>query len=362
MGGVRGAALREPASLKHELVGKEVLLNDSELRTVLRRHGIGAREICEVLLPTEPRPLRNLVSSDLDADRVDYLLRTAHHTGLPYGAVDIEYLLSQFCVDGEGNVCVSAKALRTAEHLLLCRYFDYQQVSYHKTTVGFECLLKRLFRRLLEKKRAHCSPVDIKEMIRRDTWKGFDDESVLNLIRSVFLGAGESAGSPFRLMATALLERRPPGLLGEIEQLIHRDDRDEFQAKQAEIQRWIMSGGKGIRNARTLVFEWSATTAFTKIGRRVSLEEAFEGDGEAAGDAERLEERYREVIRVLPRRSTRSRPIMQLKGSLMHPLADRAFVRMRVYAALPGDREGRRASQRLRRSLHRDLRALPWVD
>ena len=44
----------------------------------------------------EPAPrFANLVSSDLDADRIDYLMRTAHYTGLPYGSVDLAYLLSQ---------------------------------------------------------------------------------------------------------------------------------------------------------------------------------------------------------------------------------------------------------------------------
>lgn len=46
-----------------------------------------------------PDYVTTLVSSDLDFDRLDYLLRTAHHSRLPYGGVDIEYIINQTNLD-----------------------------------------------------------------------------------------------------------------------------------------------------------------------------------------------------------------------------------------------------------------------
>ncbi len=78
----------------HERVGKEVLTRDSELQELLARYGYRPEEIYSVFIREQPPRFANLISSDLDADRIDYLLRTAHHTGLPYGSVDVDYLLT----------------------------------------------------------------------------------------------------------------------------------------------------------------------------------------------------------------------------------------------------------------------------
>jgi HD superfamily phosphohydrolase len=124
--------------IKHEQVGKRVLTLDPELLSI--KPADSWREIASIFAREGPQTFGNLISSDLDADRIDYLMRTAHHTGLPYGNVDIEYLLSQVRIDAKNRVCFSDSALRAAEHLLVCRYFDYQQVAFNKTVAGLEWL------------------------------------------------------------------------------------------------------------------------------------------------------------------------------------------------------------------------------
>ncbi len=78
----------------HERVGKEVLTRDKEICELLDDSGYSPQEIYSVFVREEPPRFANLISADLDADRIDYLLRTAHHTGLPYGSVDLDYLLT----------------------------------------------------------------------------------------------------------------------------------------------------------------------------------------------------------------------------------------------------------------------------
>lgn len=151
---------------KHERVGKEVLLKDAEINAVLKKHGIESEEIFSIFMRERPqKKFANLISSDLDADRIDYLLRTAHHTGLPYGSVDLSYLLSRIAVDKDLKICLNSKALRTADHFLLCRYFDYQQVTHHKTLVGLELVLRDVIHELLKENYFTCSAADISKRI-----------------------------------------------------------------------------------------------------------------------------------------------------------------------------------------------------
>jgi HD superfamily phosphohydrolase len=69
----------------HERVGKEVITQDPTIRRRLKQAEIDPKSIYSIFLRENPPRFSNLISSDLDADRIDYLLRTAHHTGLPYG-------------------------------------------------------------------------------------------------------------------------------------------------------------------------------------------------------------------------------------------------------------------------------------
>jgi len=90
----RGDALLEPDAqpintINHEMVGKRILEYDPEITEVLRTFDIEPNSISAIFNRSQPDTLTNLISSDLDADRIDYLLRTAYFSGLPYGGVDL---------------------------------------------------------------------------------------------------------------------------------------------------------------------------------------------------------------------------------------------------------------------------------
>ncbi len=128
--GSTSATLLPPRSapLKHEQVGKIIVTKDVEISDVLSQAGFDPSNIARIFTREGPLKFANLISSDLDADRLDYLARTAKHTGLPYGNTDIDYLVEHLCVDDNDppRICLDGKALRSAEHMLLARYFDYQ--------------------------------------------------------------------------------------------------------------------------------------------------------------------------------------------------------------------------------------------
>jgi hypothetical protein len=90
-----------------------------------------------------------LVSGELDVDRMDYLVRDAHHTGVPYGTIDHERLIRELAfVDGElvlreGNV-------QTAESLLLARALMNPTVYSHPVARISKAMLRRAAERLLD--------------------------------------------------------------------------------------------------------------------------------------------------------------------------------------------------------------------
>jgi HD superfamily phosphohydrolase len=90
-----------------------------------------------------------LLSSDLDVDRMDYLIRDAHSTGVSYGFIDIDRLIGTLTVDDEKFLAIEDKGRQALEDFLLARYHMYQVVYYHKTVVGFELMLQRVYQELM---------------------------------------------------------------------------------------------------------------------------------------------------------------------------------------------------------------------
>ncbi len=95
-----------------------------------------------------PSILTQIVSSQLDADRADYLLRDSHATGAQYGVFDLKWLLLQQKVDPDKKrLCVGKKAAAAAEAYVFARHHMYQTVYFHKTTRAAEVMLKLIFQR-----------------------------------------------------------------------------------------------------------------------------------------------------------------------------------------------------------------------
>ena len=95
-----------------------------------------------------PAYLTQIVTSQLDADRFDYLLRDSRSTGTDYGRFDLEWLLLHLHVDEDNNrFFLSHKALFAAESYVFARYHMYRSVYFHKTTRAAEVMLRMLFKR-----------------------------------------------------------------------------------------------------------------------------------------------------------------------------------------------------------------------
>lgn len=94
-----------------------------------------------------------LISSQLDADRMDYLLRDSYFTAVTNGNYDLERLISSLSLDTKDNnivVCVDEKYISTLEQYILARYHMYKEVYYHPFKCEMETVVQKIFYRLYE--------------------------------------------------------------------------------------------------------------------------------------------------------------------------------------------------------------------
>lgn len=165
-----------------------------------------------------PAYLTHVVSSQLDADRFDYLLRDSYAAGVGYGDFDHRWLISHLHVDEDNSrLYLSHKALLAAEAYIFARYHMYRTVYFHKTTRAAEVMLRLLFKKYssLVKGKPYGEAMAVVEDVPSEIVKAFsgrmtlgeylklDDHSVTQ-----FLKACESSSDPtLRDLGGGLLNR-----------------------------------------------------------------------------------------------------------------------------------------------------------
>lgn len=212
-----------PLSYDHEPLGEQIIRKNPELAEIMVRHDIDPATIADKFAKVVPDPLIGIISSDLDCDRLDYLKRTAHNSGAPYGSVDIRFLIDQATVDDNGTFCFHPKAARAADHLLVSRYFDYMQVPYNKTVAALEWSLVTSLRALLERGIIDCSSAAVDAMIVNGLWNHFDDQKLMGHFREL---ASEIRLEPKEAVLhrhlQAVLDRRPAKLIAGWDEVMPR--------------------------------------------------------------------------------------------------------------------------------------------
>lgn len=167
------AALRLPAWMGGDAEGQAShedftakLLLDSELSGLIDRvyapHGITPALVASLVTGQLPPGavgfveggvdwapvLRAIVSGELDADRMDYLLRDSFYTGVNYGRYDLEWILQNLSAverEGKAVLALSKAAIFAFEDFLLSRYHMFLSVYFHHTSVSFDWMLRRYY-------------------------------------------------------------------------------------------------------------------------------------------------------------------------------------------------------------------------
>jgi HD superfamily phosphohydrolase len=139
------------SKIHHETITKRIILEDSEVHRVLEDAKPGlSKTVASILDHTHPKAvLTQFVSSQLDADRMDYLLRDAYFTGTSYGQYDLERILRTFKVAND-KLTVKESGVHSIEDYIMARYHMYYQVYYHPVGRSVEAILIGFFRRLMD--------------------------------------------------------------------------------------------------------------------------------------------------------------------------------------------------------------------
>jgi HD superfamily phosphohydrolase len=106
-------------------------------------------QVIQVYLKKHPVPLVwQLVTSQLDCDRLDYLMRDSYFTGASYGRIDLDRILMALRYDPVSQQLVVAhKGMAAVEHYLIVRYFMYAQVYNHPKNIAASWILAQAMNR-----------------------------------------------------------------------------------------------------------------------------------------------------------------------------------------------------------------------
>lgn len=141
----------------HEDRSIQIITGDTKIRKILSEYDKGLPQKIERILKAEADDIyHSIVSSQFDADRIDYLLRDRYMAGVESGGFDLEWILD--CLEigevfdtqenGESislpSLYLNHKGIGAAENYILTRFQYYDHIYFHKTTRGAEKLLGML--------------------------------------------------------------------------------------------------------------------------------------------------------------------------------------------------------------------------
>jgi HD superfamily phosphohydrolase len=198
-----------------------------------RNYGISSNDVAAILeggIEAGPALFwRDLLTNQLDADRMDYLLRDSHHIGVSYGKYDLARLVATIVAyrDAEKDVPrigISSGGWNAAESLIMARYSMFKQVYLHKTRIAFDIHIRGAIKSMLPGGVFPC-PVEagLKRYLEWDDWK------VLGLLAA---GEGGEHGERLRKRNQYRLVYRSKDFPKDLDELA-AEDANLLKVKQA---------------------------------------------------------------------------------------------------------------------------------
>ena len=207
----------EMYGLHHEAWSGRLIREHPALRDRLEAHAPGTASVVADLLEHGRHPcpaIKALVSSQLDCDRLDYLVRDSYSTGTTYGRLDLERILAAFTLAPDGQLAITPKGLMAVEHYLVVRNLMYRSVYNHRLNVVCNWLLNQAIAtaRRLGPKRVwadqvmgrwlwHCDSLDLESFLAND-----DIRTGYHLMRWMEEGPAELQDPCRRLLERRLLK------------------------------------------------------------------------------------------------------------------------------------------------------------
>ena len=119
----------------HEEWSKSLINDYSPINSILKKFGNEIpKKITELFSSNNliSHPLKTLISSEIDCDRLDYLLRDSYNTGTKYGLVDLERIISALTFSPDGGIAIKPKGVIAIEHFLVLRNIMYRTIYNHR--------------------------------------------------------------------------------------------------------------------------------------------------------------------------------------------------------------------------------------
>ena len=170
------------------------IITCTEIKDILNRYGIEPQSVCDLINHIDSKEWRlvsQLISSQLDADRLDYLMRDSYFTGVNYGRIDLYRIANTMELwNGESNdpfngtAIINNKGITAIENYILGRHLMYEGVYFHKLSRCMELLLQKVFKRAaeLDDDKTHLSKViDINRKTTPELLYKMDDYSCTGL-------------------------------------------------------------------------------------------------------------------------------------------------------------------------------------
>ncbi|MDR1288464.1 MAG: HD domain-containing protein [Treponema sp.] len=176
-------SLKELSLKSHEKLTGEIILAEP-VRSLLSAAGadpVLTAAIVDTSLPEngrEPLFYRRLLSGALDPDKLDYLNRDARFCGVPYGAQDVDFIISRLYPHPERGVDIDSRGIPSVESVLFSKYLMYRTVYWHRQVRSATAMIKKALSGFLDS--GKIAPEELYDL---------DDQSLFTLIKSPLSGA-----------------------------------------------------------------------------------------------------------------------------------------------------------------------------
>jgi uncharacterized protein len=221
--GAYSHAFEDVFGVDHEKIGAALIMHDQEVYQALSSiDNQFASDVASIILKKKKFPLiEQLISSQLDVDRLDYLERDAYFTGAAYGHIDVDRLIRVLYIKN-GQVVFKLSGIHAIENYLIARYHMYWQVYYHPVARAYEVVLEKIYKRVKDlllsgfEFKGNVEPLQkmMEDPSNLDSYIEIDDFYINGLI----LSFRKSKDEILRSLANDFLNRKIWGYLNDTEE------------------------------------------------------------------------------------------------------------------------------------------------
>lgn len=225
----------------HEHLGSFIIKNTDYpggITYILKKYRLDPQKISNLVKGIDPNILANqILHSEIDCDRMDYLLRDAHYSGIKYGTYDRDYLLHHFRVanvNGQEIVAINHNALHAVEDFLMARFAWYSQVVRSARGARFDAIAEEICFYMLEKGLVYTYS-QLMDMISNDPTKfyTFTDQYFMSQVHTCYSNGSFNKNPRIKDLAYCLLFDHAPRTIKceEFKQRILNQDEDHIFEK-----------------------------------------------------------------------------------------------------------------------------------